>query len=982
MHGIEVVKMTGDDFMDFSEKRERWTMDICSGWKFKYIEKRSNEYNYQDYGFDDSDWDAIDIPFVWQMEGLGSPEKNYENVIKSLNRKIDKTTGVLDKPVYTGYYRKIIEIPSSWEGRKAFLKVGGVKSSIEVWVNGEKAGYSLGTMGDLYFDMTKLVKTGKNLLALKVQRFSNASFLDCSMDWFLSGIFRNIELHSEPEIFIKDLFVRSTFDDDYEDARLCVETWVENSTEKNRDLKLELRIGDRLLMTAGFVVNKGSEEKVYICKLVEKPIKWNDENPYLYDVDIVLKDNDDAVLSERRIRHGFRQVEIRKSQFLVNGKPIIFKGVNRTDLESISNDGDENIREYDIKLLKRNNVNAVLACDFPSDPDFYDLCDKYGIYVVAELGINTSPSLKKLPEGFDWNRAALNRIANTVKRDKNHPSIVMWYLGKDTACGLDYLMMKDYLDDLDDSRPVSYIGSTSSIGGDVLCTQYPTVEVEQKIGRLKSIKNFFKDTKSLNESKSLKISDYIKKPVFSSKLSFIEGNCLGNIDEHMTNYMKYNNLCGGFISDMKDIGISRGGMKNIEREGLIDINGTPKPMFYEIKKVFQNINTIKREDGDSIVLEIENRYRHFTFDDFILNISIAENGINIYERDVIMELEADEDKTIFEFTPEIDKLEGCEYILTVSWLLKKGADWAKEGFEVAWDQFVIYDSTYVCKVVEYGEGEEFTVLETGEFISIKNTEYSVIINKKTGNVKSINIGNGNILYKEILHRFDRDATDVDKRNDKNGFRNILSRNDQWNNALKKKKVLNTSLEKHSDKVLVYFEIEYPLAKSPALLSYEISNNCDFLIHNEIEPTKEMTRFGMQFELAEQLDIVRYYGKGPHENYIDRNKGAKIGIHELQVKDFNYDYLNEQERGNRTDVRWVKAYSDINSIQADAVGGRKFDFSIEQCEEKTVLNIDYGQKGLGGDSMTDTEILDKYKLNKNTKYEYTFRISFKGEPYEV
>ncbi|SHJ42545.1 beta-galactosidase [Dethiosulfatibacter aminovorans DSM 17477] len=969
--------------MDFSEKRERWTINICSGWKSKYIEKHSNEYNYLDYEFDDSDWDVIDIPFVWQMEGHGSPEKNYENVIKNLNRKIDRTTGIFDKPVHTGYYRKTIEIPSSWEGRKAFLKVGGVKSSIEVWVNGEKVGYSLGTMGDLYFDMTKFVKPGKNLLALKVQRFSNASFLDCSMDWFLSGIFRSIELHSEPEIFIKDLFVRSTFDDDYEDARLCVETWVENSTEKNRDLKLELRIGNRVLMTAGFVVNKDSEEKVYICKLIEKPIKWNDENPYLYDVDIVLKDNDDSVLSERRIKHGFRQVEIRKSQFLVNGTPIIFKGVNRTDLESISNDDvDKNIREDDIKLLKRNNINAVLACDFPSDPAFYDLCDKYGIYVVAELGINTSQSLKKLPEGFDWNRAALNRVTNTVKRDKNHPSIVMWYLGKDTGCGLNYLMMKDYLDDFDDSRPVSYIGSTGSIGGDVLCTQYPTIEIEQKIGTLKSIKNFFKDTKAINESKSLKISDYIKKPVFSSKLSFIEGNCLGNMYEHMENYKKYNNLCGGFISDMKDIGIYRNGNQNIEREGLIDIEGTPKPMFYEIKKVFQNIDTFKREDGDSIILEIENRYKHFTFDDFVLNISIAENGNKIYERDVIMELKAEGGKTIFEFTPEIEKVEDCEYILTVSWMLKKDVDWAPQGFELAWDQFVLYDSMYACKAVEDTEGEPLTVLETGEFISIKNSECSIIINKKTGNIKNINMGNGNILYKEILHRFDRDATDVDKRKDKNTFRNILNRNDQWENVLKKKKVLNTITEKYADKVVVYFEIEYPLAKSPSFLSYEIRNNCDFLIHNEIEPTKEMPRFGMQFELAEQLDFVRYYGKGPHENYIDRNKGAKTGIHELQLRDFNYDYLNEQERGNRTDVRWMKSYSDINSIEVEAIGERKFDFSIEQREEKTVLNVDYGQKGVGGDAVTDAEILDKYKLNKNAEYKYTFRISFKGEPYEV
>jgi beta-galactosidase len=506
--------------------------------------------------------------------------------------------------------------------------------------------------------------------------------------------------------------------------------------------------------------------------------------------------------------------------------------------------------------------------------------------------------------------------------------------------------------------------------------------MEKNIGKLKSIRNFFKDTKTLNESKSLKIGNYIKKPVFSSKLSFIEGNCLGNINEHVMNYEKYKNLCGGFISNMRDIVIIRDEVKEIAREGLIDIDGIAKPMFYEIKKVFQNIYTTIREEEGSLILEIENKYRSMTIDDFLLEVSIAENGNRVYKRDVIMLSEAIEGKTIFEFTPDIEKIEGCEYILTVSWKLKKTSEWADEGFEVAWDQFVIFASTYVGKVEGSNENESFSILETGEFISIKNTEYSMIINKKTGNIKNINLGNGNILYKEIVHRFTRDDTDADKRSKKNNHRKILSRNAQWDNALKKKKVISSFTEKHPDKVVVYFEIQYPLVKDPAILIYEIKNNFDLVIHNEIEPMKEMTRFGMQFEFAEQLDIVKYYGKGPHENYVDRNSGAKIGIHELPLKDFNYNYTNEQERGNRTDTRWMNSSSDINSISIQAIGDKNFDFSIRQCEEKTMLNVDYGQKGVGGDARTGSEILGKYKLNKNTKYKYTFEISFKGEPYEV
>ena len=970
-------------FMDFSDKSKRWAMDMCVSWKFNYFEKISNEDEFHSLDYDDSGWDEVDIPFAWQMKGYGKPERNCENVIKNLNRKINKTTGLYDKSGFTGFYRKTIEIGNSWENRKILLKIGGVKSSVEVWINGRHAGFSYGTMGDLNFDMTGFVELGKNLVVLKIQKYSNASFIDCSLDWFLSGVFRKIELYSEPEIFIKDLFVRSTYDDEYEDARLCVETWVGNSTDRNRDLKLELRIGEKLLMTAGFVVNKNSEEKVYICKLVEKPVKWDDENPYLYDVDIILKDHDDAILSERRINHGFRQVEIRKSQFLVNGKPVVFKGINRTDSESIdSSDSSDEIWEEDIRLLKRNNINAILTSDFPSDSRFYELCDKYGLFVVSELGINTSQSLKKLPEGFDWNKTALKRISNTVNRDKNHPSIVMWYLGKDTGCGLDYRMMKDHLDDLDDSRPVSYIGNTGSIGGDVLCTQYPTVEMEKKIGKLKSIRNFFKDTKTLNESKSLKIGNYIKKPVFSSKLSYIEGNCLGNINEHVMNYGKYKNLCGGFISNMTDIVIIRNEIGEVSREGVIDIDGKPKPMFYEIKKVFQNIDTTIQEEKGSLILEIENKYRSMTIDDFLLEVSIAENGNEVYKRDVIMLSEAVEGRTIFEFTPDIVKNEGCEYILTVSWKLRNATKWADEGFEVAWDQFVLFGSAYVGKIEESNEVESFSILETGEFISIKNTEYSMIINKKTGNIKNINLGNGNILYKEIVHRFTRNDTDADKRSEKNNLRNILGRNAQWDNALKKKKVISSFTEKHPDKVVVYFEIEYPLVKDPAILIYELKNNFDLVIHNEIEPIKEMTRFGMQFEFAEQLDIVKYYGKGPHENYVDRNRGAKTGIHELPLKDFNYNYTNEQERGNRTDARWMQSSSDINSISVQAVGDKNFNFSIRQCEEKTVLNVDYGQKGVGGDTMTGSEILEKYKLNKNTRYKYTFGISFKGEPYEV
>jgi beta-galactosidase len=975
--------MTGDDFMDFSKNSKRWTLDICEGWKFKYLEKYSSSQDYFKSNYDDIDWEDINIPFVWQMKGYASPEKKCENVIKNLNRKINKTTGIYDKPIGTGYYRKTFELPLTWDGRSIFMKIGGVKSSVEVWINEKIAGSSFGTMGDINFDITGFLNPGINLIALKVQRFSNASFLDCSLEWFLSGIFRKVELYSEPEIHINDIFVRSTFDDEYEDARFCVETWVENKTDKNRDLKLELIIEDKLLMTAGFVVNRKSEEKVYICKLIEKPSKWDNENPHLYEVDIVLKNNDDEVLSVRKVKHGFRQVEIRKSQFLVNGKPVIFKGVNRVGSESLmsSSVGKTNMEE-DILILKRNNINAVLTSDFPSDSEFYRLCDEYGIFVVSELGINTSLAIKKLPDGYDWNKAAINRITNTVNRDKNHPSIIMWYLGRDTGCGLDYRMMKEVLDELDDSRPVSYIGNTGSIGGDVLCTMYPTIETEINIGKLKSIKNFFKDTKALNESKSLKLGDYIKKPVFCSKLSYIEGNCMGNLYEHVVNYEKYNNLCGGFISNMKDVAVTLDDTLSIEREGVIDSAGIFKPMFYEIKKVFQNISTSIREDGESIVLKFKNNYRSMTFDDFILDLRIAENGREIYKSDVIIEIKAVEGETFFEFTPNIEISDNCEYILTVSWKLKKALEWAPEGFEVAWDEFVLYASSYRGGKEDYMDDEPFTVLETGEYISIKNSEYSVIINRKTGNIKNINLGRGNILYNEVVSSFDRDETDTDKRSDKNNIKNILTRNSQWNNALKKRKVVNSLVEEYPDKVIVNFEIEYPLSKGPAILTYEIRNNCRLLVHNEIEPMKEMTRFGMEFNLAEQFDFVKYYGRGPQENYVDRKRGAKTSIYEIKMEDFNYAYAGEQERGNRTGVRWMKALSDINSVKVESAGEENFDFSIRQCEEKTVLNVDYGQKGLGGDTATGSEILDKYRLKKDKRYKYTFEITLKGEPYEV
>ncbi|MHA1659018.1 MAG: glycoside hydrolase family 2 TIM barrel-domain containing protein [Promethearchaeota archaeon] len=975
-------------------------------WKFHWVKKPAERpKNFFKVDFDDNKWDIIDVPSNWQMRGYGIPI--YTNIQYPYSVKTEVIPSIDHDYNPVGSYRRLFDVPSDWNGREIFIHFGGVKSAFYIWVNGREVGYSQGSMTPVEFNITKYLQKEDNVLAVEVYRWSDGSYLEDQDMWRFSGIYRDVCLFSTTNVHIRDFFVRCELDEEYRDAVLKVRVKVRNYGRDDVDrFKIEISllnaeqriIGSEILMKESLSVKANFETVIELHADIKNPRKWSAESPYLYNLILKLKNNENDLIEVEHCKFGFKKVEIKKDGGIyINGKSIIFKGVNRHEHDPDNGRAISiNNMIQDIKIFKRNNINAVRTSHYPNQPKWYELCDQYGIYVLDECNLESHGLCHKLPNSDpNWLEACVDRMVSMVERDKNHPSIFMWSLGNEAGYGTIFKKMKEAALEIDPTRPIHYEGDYKHELSDVISKMYIT---PQKLKR-----------EVLHYQKQAKGKKKAIKPYILCEFAHAMGNSLGNFQKFMDLFEEYDNCVGGFIWDYVDQGIRKisedgkefwayGGDfgdepndKNFCINGIVLPDRKPNPALHEVKKVYQNIKVypVGLEKG---MIKILNKYK-FIFLDFIELIwELTANGVKIQEGKLKNpEIKpGDQQEVVVPFEkPELKA--NTEYHLKITSILAKDTLWAKKGHIIAWDQFLMPFETPIEQKEDIQAMPVVKMNNLPNSVVLEGKNFELIIGKKTGSIESFIYNELDLITTPLISNFWRAPTDNDVGDIDFGEELKTSIDQSWKIATVNRKVMDISAEQLKPQVIfikVYSEI-FNNEKNLETI-YTIHGNGDVYIENNFTPNKEMIRFGMQMSIPEQFNTMTWFGRGPHETMLDRKTGAAVGIYSGLVENLIHPYVRPQENGNRTDVRWfTMSNKDGSGLLISDVGGTylsisAWPYTMEDLEsarhdhelphrKSITINIDYKQQGVGGDLPALALLKKESKLKGKIPYSYCFRL---------
>jgi len=689
---------------------------------------------YQDY-FNTKSWNDIKVPSNWELQGYGIPI--YTNTEYPFNTKNPNPPDIPDGYNPVGSYKRTFDIPTVWKEKEIFIHLGAVKSAFYIWINGKKVGYSQGSKLPAEFNISDYLKIGKNSIALEVYRWSDGSYLECQDFWRISGIERDVFLYARPKLYVQDYFAKAGLYNMYRDGAFNLDIDVKNSSKKRSlgNLSVEITKDDASFYKSSqsFKLNKSSEFSFKFDTIIKNVLPWSAEIPNLYKLQITLKNNKDVVLESITQQIGFRTSEIIKGRLLVNGKPILFKGVNRHEHDPVN--GHVISREdmlRDIQIFKENNINAVRTCHYPNDPYWYELCNEYGIYVIDEANIEShgmgyAPD-RTLGNNPSWLKAHLSRTIRMIERDKNQPSIIIWSLGNEAGNGSNfestYLLAKK----LDKTRPVQYERAELGWNSDLYVPMYA------------SPKNIEAYAQDYQYTKSLILCEY----------AHAMGNSIGGFKEYWDLFEQYEKLQGGFIWDFVDQGLKTtknakeiyayGGdfgpkdvpsSNNFLNNGLVQPDRKPNPHLNEVKHIQQNIKFYKKDLNEKLI-KIKNWFFFRNLSNYKVDWEIIENGLAV-EHGTISDLNigAQDEKDIK--IPYITRVEaGKEYFLNLKATLKNDEPLLKKGFQIGYEQIPLNPHSYTNPYnfhtikLEIDSNEEFTTLKGFDFEVVLNTKKGII----------------------------------------------------------------------------------------------------------------------------------------------------------------------------------------------------------------------------------------------------------------
>jgi beta-galactosidase len=897
-------------------------------WKFFWVkdaDKRPLNFYKSDY--EDAGWDNIKVPALWEMNGYGDPV--YVNIGYPWKSKIlvsPPVPPIVDNAV--GSYRKIIDIPQNWSGKQVIAHFGSVTSNMYLWVNGKYVGYSEDSKLEAEFDITNYLVKGKNLIAFQVFRWCDGTFLE-DQDFFrMTGVARDCYLIARNAQKIEDIRFTPDLVNNYQDGVLEVITTLSKAAV-GLSVSYELKDCDN---TVAVAVQKGGGKTIFN---VTNPQKWSAESPYLYRLFASLKDKTGKTVEVITQNVGFRKIEIKNSQVLVNGQPVLFKGVNRHEMDPSTGYYVTRERmEQDIRIMKELNINAIRTCHYPSDSYLYDLCDKYGLYMVAEANLESHGmgyGEKTLAKNTSYALAHLQRNQRNVQRNFNHPSIIFWSLGNEAGMGLNFDACYDWIKKEDPSRPVQYEQAKVGKSTDIYCPMYLNVEESEKYAK-----------------------NNPKKPLIHCEYAHAMGNSQGGFKKYWDVIRANPSFQGGFIWDFVDQALHKKNAdgidiyayagdfnkydsnedKNFCNNGLISPDRKYNPHAYEVRYFYQNIWTTPVDLQKGIVL-IYNENFFITLDNYFMEWQVLANG-KVIESGVVNNLKvAPQQKSQIQLAYSTENLpKEKELLLNVVFKLKKAAQLLPAGFALASNQLVI--NAYSPKPIEIVNvtPDNNTAVIVPEILNahqkctvIKGADFQIDFNKKTGYIEKYCVGGMELLTLDMAlsPNFWRAPTDNDM------GASMQKKFKVWRNPEMKL----TSLKANKVNDLIEVKADYEMKEVSAKLSitYLINNAGTVKVTQKMETDKaakvdNLFRFGMQMAMPKSFENIRFYGRGPIENYIDRKDATFLGVYNQTVKEQFYPYIRPQETGTKTDVRWWKQLN---------VAGKGLEFIAEAPFSISALN---------------------------------------------
>lgn len=958
------------------------------------------------------DWKPIEVPTNWEMQGFGIPI--YTNSKHAFGNYDYPTIPPEDNPV--GIYQRKFSVPAGWTGMRKILHFGGVTSAFYVYVNGKMVGYSQDSCLPAEFDVTDHLAEGENTLIVKVYRYSDGSFLEMQDHWKLSGIHRDVLLMAEPQISIVDFAVRTELDDKYEDAVLKVRPKMKRFVE-TKGWKMSAKLFDaKGIVTAQQTIDADKISKFYFAQRwepafdifnmpVENPQKWSAEHPNLYTLILSLTNSTGEVVDVKSTRIGFRKFESDKGVFKVNGKPVKLYGVNRHDHHPTRGKTVTYAdMERDMHLLKQANFNAVRTSHYPNNPEFYDLADEYGIYVMDEANVESHGLRGELTNDPLWANAMLDRAIRMVERDKNHASIFSWSLGNESGLGPNHAAMTGWIKYKDPTRLVHYEGANG--GGGPLSPQSKTTpadphHVTDMISRMYP---------TVEEFQAMDASQDGDKMVISCEYTHAMGNSNGSLKEIWDVIHQSKRIAGAFVWDWMDQGIlvEKDGCEQYVYggyfghpindfsfciNGVINSDQTPKPVMEEFKYVHQPFAFLGFDNNKKEV-QITHRRAFLQADDYDFVFAIIADGETVSEG-VLKQIGRQRNtsdtyryKVPFDHTPEAGKA----YHINLHAVQKKDMKWAPKGSSVAKAQFTLpggaVGAAAGAKMVEGAMDEDSGRLDpiTGD-ITLSANGNKAIISGKTGFLISY-VANGTEFIKAPLKpNFWRAITD----NDRIGYR-TPNRLAYWKKAAAEVKAGDLKMGMNENGVgEVTTTQTFTNGKAAQTIAYKMGEDGSLTIKVDFSPTSglpEMPRIGLQLGIPSSYQQVEYLGKGPHENYIDRNRSAFFGRYQTPLTDLMTSYVYPQANGNRTGTNWALFMDE--SGKGLKISGANFQFSAypyttENLEEAQLicelqdagyitLNLDHQQMGVGGFNSWSMKAApeEKYRVPA-THYQYAFRL---------
>ena len=891
---------------DQKARSERY-LSLEGKWKFNFSKDHDKApRDFYSLKYDDSQWTDFPVPGILELNGYG--DAIYSNNGYPWRTQFrPEPPFVEERNNYTGSYRKMVTVPADWKGERIYLHVGSATSNLMVWVNGKFVGYSEDSKVSAEFDLTKYLTPGKeNLIAMQVMRWCDGSYLEDQDFWRFTGIAREVYLYARPQAHIADLFITPDLVNNYQDGTLEVKLNAVGAKGETVMFSLKDKEGKEV---AAQTAKVGGNGEVKVNFYIKNPLKWTAETPNLYTLYTTLMDGKQvAEVVPQRV--GFRKVEIKNAQVLVNGQPVLFKGANRHELDPVTGYVVSMDRMLeDIRVMKELNINAVRTCHYPNDPRWYELCDIYGIYMVAEANIESHGmgyGDKTLAKEPTYEKAHLERNESNIKIYKNHPSIIFWSVGNEAGYGPNFEKAYDLVKAYDPSRPCQYEQAGQNGKTDIFCPMYYDYGGCDKYSQGDN-----------------------PRPLIQCEYAHAMGNSMGGFKEYWDMVRKYPKYQGGFIWDFVDQGLrvknkqgktiyAYGGDfdryptsdHNFNCNGIINPDRKPNPHANEVRYYYQNIwATAKDLKAGEVEVYNENFFK--SLDDVELQWTLESEGKVLANGRNALDIPAQQKRVV--------KLDGYslpadvkgEVVLNLDFVLKKAEPMLDAGYAVAREQFVVNPYTFPTmeSVLAVTSGKYDTrKVEKEEkvaWVTLSAGNTSVTFNHWNGWIDYLDV-DGKPMLEEgyaITPDFWRAPTDNDYGA---GTQRKLH---AWKNPemkMKSFKVVENEGKAEKGVEVVY---DMPSVEATLTMTYTLTPAGELVVNEAMTVNKdakhkpELMRYGMQLVMPKAYNMLTYYGKGPGENYIDRNNGDRLGVYDAKVADQYWGYVRPQESGNKTEVRY-------------------------------------------------------------------------------